>query len=119
MKNNNVIVIKSKAFAVRIINMYKYLCKTQKEYVLSKQLLRCGTSIGANIHEGIYAQSTADFVNKMQVALKEANETQYWLELLMETEFITKSQFGSISPDCIEIIKILTSIINSSKQNNY
>ncbi|MCM1329909.1 MAG: four helix bundle protein [Ruminococcus sp.] len=119
MKNDNIIAIKSKKFAIRIINMYKYLCSAKREYVLSKQLLRSGTSIGANVRESEYAQSTADFISKLQIALKEANESVYWLELLSETEFITESQFISMSSDCVEIIKILTSIINSLKNNNY
>lgn len=111
----NVIIEKSKAFAVRIVRLYQFLCGEKREYVMSKQILRCGTSIGANVHEGAYAQSTADFISKMQIALKETSETEYWLELLKETSYITEPQFLSISADCVEIIKILTAIINSSK----
>ena len=89
MKEENQVVQKSKAFAVRMIRLYQYLTEEQKEFVLSKQMLRSGTSIGANIREGIRAQSTADFLAKMQISLKEASETEYWLELLVETEYIS------------------------------
>lgn len=118
MKKDNLIVDKSKNFALRIIKLYKYLCAEKNEYVLSKQLLRSGTSIGANIKEAIRGQSKADFVFKLNISLKEASETEYWIELLYESEYITKSQFESIHTDCVEIIKILTSIINSSKEEN-
>ena len=110
MYKENVIVIKSKAFALRIIKMYKYLIAEKKEYVLSKQILRCGTSIGANIKEAIRGQSKADFYAKMSIALKEASETEYWLELLNESNYIEDKHFRSIYPECQELIKILTSI---------
>lgn len=113
--SNNIILEKSKKFAVRIINLYKYLGENKNEYVMSKQILRCGTSIGANVRETINAQSRADFISKMSIALKEADETTYWLELLYETDFITDEQFSSMTSDCSEIIKILTSIIKTSK----
>ncbi|MEE1124388.1 MAG: four helix bundle protein [Acutalibacteraceae bacterium] len=116
MKENNIIVDKSKAFAVRIINLYKYLCENKKEYILSKQLLRSGTSIGANVKEAIRGQSKADFVAKMSIALKEASETEYWLELLYETDFIDKKQFDSIYADNNELLKLLMSIVKSSKE---
>lgn len=120
MKNDNIILDKSKKFAVRIIKLYKYICAEKKEYILSKQILRSGTSIGANVKEAVNGQSTADFISKMSIALKEAGETEYWLELLAETNFISKEQFDSIYSDCQELIKILVSIIKSSKQkNNY
>lgn len=112
---DNVIVEKSKLFAVRIVNLYKYLCSDKKEYVLSKQLVRSGTSIGANIHEAINAQSKADFTSKMNIALKEANETEYWLELLYKTEYLSLSQYENINADCSEICKILVSIVKTSK----
>lgn len=118
MKKDNLIVDKSKNFALRIIKLYKYLCAEKNEYVLSKQLLRSGTSIGANIKEAIRGQSKADFVFKLNISLKEASETEYWIELLYESDYITKTQFESIHTDCVEIIKILTSIINSSKEGN-
>ena len=88
MKQNNLILDKSFAFAVRIVKLYKYLCDEQKEYVLSKQLLRCGTSIGANINEAQAGQSKADFIAKMSIASKEARETNYWIELLIETKYL-------------------------------
>lgn len=110
--------IKSKKFAVRIINLYKYLVNEKKEFVLSKQILRSGTSIGANVKEGEFAQSTSDFISKMSIALKEASETEYWLELLYETNFITAGQYDSLKADCKELIKLLISIIKSSKSNN-
>lgn len=96
MKENNVILNKSKKFAIRIINLYKYLSVEKKEFVLSKQILRSGTSIGANVKEAINGQSTADFLSKMSIALKEAGETEYWLELLNETEYISDNQFNSM-----------------------
>ena len=116
MKTDNVIVSKSKAFAVRIIRLYKYLCINKKEFVLSKQLLRSGTSIGANVKEAIRGQSKDDFAHKMNISLKEASETEYWLELLFETDYITEQQFNSIIADCTELIKILTSSIKSSRR---
>lgn len=116
MKEKNIIVDKSKAFAIRIIKLYQYLSAEKNEYVLSKQVLRSGTSIGANIKEAIRAQSKQDFIFKLNISLKEASETEYWLELLYETDYITETQFKSIISECIELIKILTSIINSSKK---
>ncbi len=116
MKTKNIIVDKSKVFAIRIINLYKYLCDEKKEYVLSRQLLRSGTSIGANIKEAIRGQSKDDFAHKMNISLKEASESEYWLELLYETDYITEQQFNSIIGDCTELIKILTSIIKSSRK---
>ncbi len=116
MKTDNIIVDKSKAFAVRTINLYKYLCNEKKEFVLSKQLLRSGTSIGANAKEAIRGQSKDDFAHKMNISLKEASESEYWLELLCETNYITKPQFDSIIADCRELIKILTSIIKTCRK---
>ena len=115
---DNVIIHKTLEFAIRIVNLYKYLCKEQNEFVLSKQLLRSGTSIGANVREAEHAQSKADFLNKSNIALKEANETCYWLELLHETGYITTAMYDSIFADCEEILKILISIVKTSKQNN-
>jgi len=109
---------KSKKFAIRIINLYKYLGGEKKEYVIAKQVLRSGTSIGANVKESVDAQSKQDFISKMSIALKEADETEYWLELLFETEYISKEQFNSIITDCRELIKILTKIIKHQKQYN-
>ncbi len=95
--------------------MYRYLCDEKKEYVLSKQLLRSGTSIGANVREAEQAQSKKDFISKMSIALKEANETAYWLELLQETNYLTTEEAESILNDCIEVRKILSSIVKTSK----
>ena len=112
---NNIIVEKTMNFAVRIVNLYKYLIKEKGEFVMSKQLLRSGTSVGANVREATEGQSKADFVNKMNIALKEAVETEYWLELLHKTKYLTEKQYTGINADCSEIAKILTSIVKNSK----
>ncbi len=115
MHDEKIISPKSKAFALRCIRLYKYLTQTSeiKEYVMSRQMLRSGTSIGANIKEGLYAQSRADFGTKMTIALKEAAETEYWIELLLESEYITKEQADSLLYDCRELIKLLVAITKS------
>lgn len=118
MKNENVIVEKSKAFALRIIKMYQFIVKEEKEFVLSKQILRSGTSIGANVKEAIRGQSKPDFYAKMNIALKEASETEYWLELLHESGYIEEQAFQSIYDDCQELIKILVSITKTQKFNS-
>lgn len=118
MDKENIIVKKSKAFAIRIIRMYQWLTKEKKEFVLSKQCLRSGTSIGANIAECIKGQSTSDFIAKLYISLKEANETAYWLDLLKETDYIDQKTFKSINEDCEELIKLITSIIKTTKNNN-
>lgn len=105
---------KSFEFAVRIVNLYKYLTSKHRERILSKQLLRCGTSIGANISEAQRGQSKADFASKMAIALKEANETQYWLRLLYRTDYLSKVQFESLDHDINELISMLVSICKSS-----
>ena len=110
----NIIEEKSFDFAVRIVNLYKYLTNNKNEYVLSKQLLRCGTSIGANVSEAQKAQSKADFHTKMCIALKEANETLYWLKLLYRTDFLTLKEFESTELDIREIIAILTAICSKT-----
>ena len=107
---NNIIVDKSFSFAVRIVNVYKHLTQLQKEYVMSKQLLRCGTSIGANIVEAQRGQSKADFRAKMSIALKEANETDYWIRMLYKTEYINDTQYESLIADIQEILSILIAI---------
>ena len=112
--NENPIVDKSFEFSVRIVNVYKYLCREFKEYTLSKQLLRCGTSVGANVAEAQRGQSKADFYAKMSIALKEANETEYWLRLLYRTEYITESQYESLISDISQIIGLLMSICKST-----
>ena len=113
---DNVVADKSKSFAIRIIKFYKYLCDEKKEFVLSKQILRSGTSIGANIRESKNAQSKADFISKMNIALKEADETAYWMELLWKSEIIEKSQVIDLYELNTELIKLLTAIIKSSKK---
>ena len=115
MKADNQVLIDSKAFALRIIRLYKYLKEDKQVYVLSKQVLRSGTSIGANIRESVNAQSRMDFVNKLDIALKEANETEYWLELLHESDVIDDKQFESIYNDCGKIAATLTKIIKTTK----
>ena len=110
MYEDNVVVCKSKQFALRIIKLYKYLINEKSEYIMSKQIMRSGTGIGANIRESIRGQSKADFYAKMNIALKEASETEYWLELLYESEYISKQLFDSIYADCQEIIRLLISI---------
>jgi len=118
IKKDNQVVDKSKDFAIRIVKLYKYLCETKHEYILSKQLLRSGTSIGANIKEAIQAQSTPDFLFKLNISLKEASETEYWLEILHETEYLTEKEFNSIYPDCEELLRLLVSIIKSTRKNS-
>ncbi len=113
-KNENIIVEKSFEFAVRIVNLSKYLMREQKEFVLSKQLLRCGTSIGANVAEAQRGQSKADFAAKMNIALKEANETQYWIKLLYRTEYLNRVQYESINGDIVDILGILTAICKTA-----
>jgi len=115
-KKENIVMNKSYSFALRIIKLYKYLLSEQKEYVLSKQILRSGTAIGALVKEAEHAQSKADFINKMNIALKEANETEYWLMLLKDSDYIDEKSFNSIHTDSIELIKLLVSIVKSSKQ---
>lgn len=114
MKKLNPVKDKSKAFAVRIINLYKHLCNNKNEYVLSKQLLRSGTSVGANVAEALCGISKKDFLAKMYIAFKECVETQYWLELLSETDFLSASEYESINNDCEELRKILSSITKST-----
>ena len=108
---------KSKVFALRIIKLYKQLKEVDKEFILSKQILRSGTSIGANARERKNSQSKADFINKLSIALKEADETQYWLELLYESGIINKDIFCSLNNDLKEIIAIITTSIKTAKQN--
>ncbi len=113
---DNAIQDKSFRFAVRIVNLCRYLQSEQKEYILTKQLLKSGTSIGANVSESQQAQSRPDFVSKLSIALKEAYETNYWLRLLRETNFLTGDEFQSIITDCQELERLLISIIKTSKE---
>ena len=113
----NVVADKSYAFALRIIKLYKYLVSEKKEFVLSKQILRSGTAIGALIKEAEHAQSKADFLNKMNIALKEANETEYWLMLLKDSDFLERERFNSLNLECSELIKLLASIVKTTKRS--
>ena len=117
MKTDNVVKQKSMDFAVRVVNLVKYLTKTisNVEKPICTQILKCGTSIGANIREAEHAESKDDFVHKMKIALKEANEADFWLELLFRTDYITQQQYESLDEDCKELIKLLVSIINTLK----
>ena len=112
----NVVRDKSKAFAIRIVKLFQYLTSRKQEYILSKQLVRSGTSIGANVKEAIRGQSKADFAAKMNIALKEASESEYWIELLHETGYLTDREFNDIIADCVELIKLLTSIVKTSRK---
>ena len=116
-REKNILLEKVVAYSNRIIRLYKYLKDEEKEFILSKQLLRSGTSIGANIAESQSAQSSADFIHKLEVALKEAKETHYWLEKLLVGEYINEVGYKSMSNDNVEIIKLLTSIIITKKRN--
>ncbi len=114
LERKNIIKEKSFRFAVEIVSLYKVLVE-KKEFVLSKQIVRSGTSIGANIREAEHAQSKADFINKLSISLKEANETEYWLDLLFETGYLNEDEFQKIKVKNIELLKLLISIINTSK----
>ncbi len=113
----SIVYDKAFCFAVRTVNLYKYLTTSKKEYAMSNQVLRSGTSIGANIKEALQAQSKRDFLSKMNIALKEASETEYWLELLIQTNYIDKEQSTSILNDCKELNKILIAIVKTTKDS--
>ncbi len=115
--SDNIIKIKSFRFALRIVKVYQFLSVEKKEFVLSKQLLRSGTSIGALVRESEHAESKLDFIHKLAIAQKEANESDYWLELLFQSDYLKESEFKSLNSDIIEINKILASIIISTKNN--
>ncbi len=115
---DNLVMNKAYAFALRTIKLHKYLIANQKEFILSKQIVRSGTAIGALLREAEHAQSTADFISKVNISLKEANETEYWLMLLKDSDYITLECYDSIHTDCVELIKLLTSILKTSKQNS-
>ena len=116
-KEDNIILKKSYDFAVRCVNLYRYLCHERHDYVIGKQLLRSGTSVGANVKEAVRGVSKADFSAKLGIALKEASESEFWIELLRDTDYITKQQAESMLDDCQEVLKLLMSIIKSSKEN--
>ncbi len=109
---------KSFAFAIRIVKLYKYLCESKKEFVLSKQLLRSGTAVGALVREAQNAESKADFIHKLGIAQKECDESIYWIELLKETEYLNEIEFVSINEEAVELLKMLRSAIITSKKNN-
>lgn len=111
----NAIEVKSYDFAIRIVNLHKYLNRQKEIHSLSNQMLRSGTAIGALIQEAVHAQSKADFLNKMNVSLKEANETMYWIRLLHSTHYLKDNEFASIHKDCEEIVKLLASIVKTTK----
>ena len=114
-KDDNIVVQKSYAFSLRCVRLYKYLCSRDGNYIIGKQLLRSGTSIGANVREALRAQTRPDFITKLNVALKEASETEYWIELLRDSDYISSSQAESMLADCVELLKILTSIRNQKR----
>jgi four helix bundle protein len=120
LEKDNPIIVKSMNFAIRCVRLREYLIKERSEYVMSKQLFRSGTSIGANIREAIRGQSKSDFGAKMNIALKEASESEYWIELLKNTDYITESQSDNLLIDCVELIKMLTSIVKTTfeSENN-
>ena len=113
-------IIKGKSydFAVRTVRLYQYLTEQKHEYVMSKQVLRSATSVGANVREALQGQSKADFTAKMSIALKEASETEYWLELLRDTDYLNYDEYTSVQSDCLEIVKILTSIVKTSRNDS-
>ncbi len=113
----SIVATKSYTFAIQTIRLYKLLSEERKEFVLSKQLLRSGTSICAQIKEAEHAQSSADFLHKMNIALKEANETEYWISLLKDTEFINQDEYSTINHDCSEVLRLLISIVKTTKSN--
>ncbi len=117
MESKNLIVNKSYKFALRIIKLYNYLSKDKKEFVISKQILRCGTSIGANINEAQSAETKPDFIHKMGISLKEIRETIYWLNLLKDSGYIDTKSFTSIEKDCLDLLKLCSKIILTSKDN--
>lgn len=117
MTQDNILIDKSIDFAIRMANCYKYLMEEKKEFIMSKQMFRSGTSIGANIHEGIQAQSKADFVSKLSIALKEASETSYWLAVLNRAEFLDEKLYLSLKSDLDSMIRILVASIKTSKKN--
>ncbi|MDY6372755.1 MAG: four helix bundle protein [Bacteroidales bacterium] len=115
--SENAVKEKSMCFAVRIVNLYKFLVEERQEHTLSKQILRCGTSIGANVSEALCAESQKDFIHKLHIALKEANETKYWLELMQHTGYINEKEADSMGKDLSELLALLTAIIKTVKTN--
>lgn len=118
-KSESIIVKKTYSFALEVVKLYKFLTNEKREFVLSKQFLRSGTSIGANVNEAISGQSKRDFVHKLSIALKEARETDYWLNLLKDSNYIEDKEFDPLNKNCTEIIKILSSIILTTKEKYF
>ena len=116
--SQSIVLEKSFAFALRIIKLYKHLCEEKREYVMSKQVLLSGTYIGAHIKEGLNGESKSAYINEMAIALRKASETEYWLQLLHQSTFLEEKAFDSINSDCIELIKMLTSIVKTSKSRH-
>ncbi len=117
MARQSIVGDKSLAFAKRIAKLYRFLVDKKKETIMSKQILRSGTSIGANIREGLFAQSRKDFISKMNIALKEAGETDYWIEILYSADYLTEMEFKSLKNDNDELIRMLSSIVKTTKKN--
>ena len=117
LMKDNVLIDKSIAFAARIVKLHSYLNKEKKEHIISKQVMRSGTSIGANINEANYGQSKADFISKLHIALKETAETEYWLRLLLLSDYIDEAMSNSLLQDCLEIKRILIASLNTAKGN--
>jgi four helix bundle protein len=117
MRENNVLADKTINFSIRIVKCYNYLMKEKNEFIMSKQMMRSGTSIGANVHEGIFAQSRLDFISKLNIALKEASETSYWLVLLHKTDYLEEPLYKSLKGDVDEIVRIIISSIKTSRNN--
>ena len=115
MKTDNIILDKSIDFSIRIVSLYQHLCDKKREYIFSKQIARSGTSIGANAHEAVQGYSKRDFIHKMNIALKESVETEYWLKVLKRASYISQEEFDSLYKDCDELSKILTAIIKTAK----
>ena len=116
---NNILVDKSIDFAARIVKLHQYLIRVKKESIISKQIVRSGTSIGANIHEANYGQSKPDFIAKMHIALKETAETEYWIKLLQKSEYLDTKTSQSLLADCLDLKRLLISTVNTAKQNRY
>ena len=117
MERQSIVGEKSLAFAKRVAKCYRFLLDKKKETILSKQILRSGTSIGANIREGLFAQSRKDFISKMNIALKEAGETDYWLEIIYSADYLTEVEYKSVKKDTDELVKMLSSIVKTTKEN--
>jgi four helix bundle protein len=115
---NNVVAQKSYAFAVRIVRLNRYLVNEHNEFVLSRQVMRSGTAIGALVREARFAQSRKDFIHKLSIALKEANETDYWIDLLHDTQYLSSRMYDDIKKDIDELVRLLVSIVKTSKQDN-